>query len=229
MNRGPSTANGAGRIEIHPSLLAADFARLEAEIRDIEPFVDGLHLDVMDGVFVPNISFGPVVVEAVRRVTGLPLHCHLMITDPGRYVSAFRAAGADTILVHVETLASPDEVIEAIRASGAAVGITLNPDTATVRVQPWLRLVDELLVMSVHPGFGGQRFRPESIERIHWAAKRRQVAGLGFRISVDGGIGPTNARLVTEAGADILVAGTSVFRAPDRRAAVNAMRGSPAQ
>ncbi|MBN1424866.1 ribulose-phosphate 3-epimerase [Candidatus Fermentibacteria bacterium] len=226
MSRELSATSGVRRIEIHPSLLAADFAHLADEIRDVEPFVDGLHLDVMDGVFVPNISFGPVVVEAVRRATRLPLHCHLMIAEPSQYISAFRDAGADTILVHIETLTDPVETIEDIKASGARVGITLNPETPTHRVQPWLPAVDELLIMSVHPGFGGQSFQPESLKRIRWAVHQRDVHGLALCISVDGGIGPANARQVAQAGADILVAGTSVFRAPDRRAAVDAMRGA---
>ncbi|MCU0611598.1 MAG: ribulose-phosphate 3-epimerase [Candidatus Eisenbacteria bacterium] len=211
-------------VEIHPSLLAADFSQLGAEVRDVEPFVEGFHLDIMDGVFVPNISYGPVVVEAVRRVTSLPLHCHLMITSPAKYVAAFRAAGADSILVHIETLESPEEVFAAIRASGASVGLTLNPETPIQRALPWLPSIDELLIMSVHPGFGGQAFQPESLERVRLAAAHRDRAGRPVRISIDGGIGPENARRVIAAGADILVAGTSVFRAPNRREAVEAMR-----
>ena len=213
------------QIEIHPSLLAADFACLAEEIRDVEPFVDGFHLDVMDGVFVPNISFGPVVVEAVRRVTRLPLHCHLMISDPAKYIAAFRNAGADSILVHIETLSDPAEVLASIRARGAGVGLTLNPETSIQDVIPWLPSVDELLIMSVRPGFGGQAFQPESIERVRTVASRLAELGCPAHISIDGGIGPGNAHLVSAAGADILVAGTSVFRAPDRRKAVEAMRG----
>lgn len=218
--------NGTRKVRLHPSILSADFARLEADLLDLEPHADGWHLDIMDGVFVPNISFGPVVVEAVRRVTSLPLHCHLMIVDPQRYVSAFRAAGADTILVHIETLGSPGHTLAAVRASGASVGLTLNPETPLDAVFPWLKMVDELLVMSVHPGFGGQKFQTEAVGRVREAAAFRERAGLEFSIAIDGGIGPSNARTVTDAGADILVAGTSVFKAVDRRAAVEAMRGA---
>ncbi len=220
----PQDPPSTRRVAIHPSILAADFAHLAREIRDVEPHVDGLHLDVMDGVFVPNISFGPVVVEAVRHVTTLPLHCHLMIVDPVRYLRAFRDAGADLIIVHLEAIDEPARALLAVRECGARVGVTLNPGTPLERVEPVLGLVDELLIMSVDPGFGGQRFQPSSLERVRAASALREGRGR-FLIAVDGGIGPDNAAAVVAAGADILVAGTAVFRAKDRKRAIEALRG----
>jgi ribulose-phosphate 3-epimerase len=210
-------------IEIHPSLLAADFSRLTHELKEIAT-ADGIHLDVMDGVFVPNISFGPVVVKAVRRVTALPLDCHLMIIEPERYIEAFKKAGADMITIHIETVDDPPAVIRKIRDLDAEVGLTLNPETPVSSLSPFLTEVDQVLIMSVHPGFGGQTFMWDAVDRIEALVKLRTELELPFRIAVDGGVGPENAVDIIAAGADILVAGTSVFGRDDRAAAIESLR-----
>jgi ribulose-phosphate 3-epimerase len=214
-------------IEVHPSLLAADFSKLMHELKEVAT-ADGIHLDVMDGVFVPNISFGPVVVNAVRRVTALPLDCHLMIIEPQRYLKAFRKAGADMITIHIETADDPPAVIKQIRELDAEVGLSLNPETPLSSLLPFLADVDQVLVMSVHPGFGGQAFMWESIDRIEELAHCRAERELSFRIAVDGGVGPENAEEIVAAGADVLVGGTSVFGRDDRALAIDKLRGTEA-
>jgi ribulose-phosphate 3-epimerase len=214
-------------IEVHPSLLAADFSKLMYELKEVAT-ADGIHLDVMDGVFVPNISFGPVVVNAVRRVTALPLDCHLMIIEPQRYLKAFRKAGADMITIHVETVDDPPAVIKEIRKLDAEVGLTLNPETHLSSLLPFLAGVDQVLVMSVRPGFGGQAFMWESIDRIEELAHYRAERELSFRIAVDGGVGPENAAEIVAAGADVLVGGTSIFGRDDRALAIKELRGAEA-
>jgi ribulose-phosphate 3-epimerase len=213
----------ARAIRIAPSILSADFARLEDEIRSV---VDGgadlLHLDVMDGHFVDNITFGPPLVKAVRRATPATLDCHLMISKPTQYVRAFRDAGADWISVHVE---APDDVgaaLSAIRAGGARAGLVLNPDTPVERARPLLPKADYVLVMSVVPGFGGQKFIPAVLGKI------RAIRALGYAgdLEIDGGINPETAGAAIEAGAQILVAGSAVFSKPDRAAAIRALRGT---
>lgn len=213
--------------EVHPSLLAADFSKLTHELKEVAT-ADGIHLDVMDGVFVPNISFGPVVVKAVRRVTALPLDSHLMIIEPQRYVEAFRKAGADMITIHIETADDPPTVIKQIKELDAEVGLSLNPETPLSSLFPFLADVDQVLVMSVHPGFGGQTFMWESIDRIEELAQIRVKRELQFRIAVDGGVGPENAAEIVAAGADVLVAGTSVFGRDDRALAIAELRGTDA-
>jgi ribulose-phosphate 3-epimerase len=182
----------------------------------------------MDGVFVPNISFGPVVVNAVRRVTALPLDCHLMIIEPQRYIKVFREAGADMITIHVETVDDPPAVIKEIRELDAEVGLTLNPETPVLSLMPFLADVDQVLVMSVHPGFGGQSFMWESIDRIEELVEIRARRELSFRIAVDGGVGSENAAEIVAAGADVLVGGTSIFGRDDRALAIEELRGAEA-
>jgi ribulose-phosphate 3-epimerase len=208
------------KIMIAPSLLSADFGRLAEEVRDVESAgCDALHIDVMDGQFVPNITIGPLVVAAIRKITKMPLDVHLMIDAPSRYVAEFRKAGADWITVHVEAEKDVSGVLKMIRGSGAKAGISLRPKTPVETILPYLSEVDLVLVMSVEPGFGGQSFMPEMMAKVK--ALRPKFPGL---ISVDGGIGAGNACQALEAGADILVAGSAVFGKSDRAKAIQEFR-----
>lgn len=214
---------------IAPSLLAADFSRLREEIRAIEQAgADWLHLDIMDGHFVDNISFGPAVVAMARQQTALPLDVHLMIERPDHYLPRFIEAGANSITVHVEAEAKHDvaSTLAAIRAAGCRAGLSLNPATPFVAVEPHLLNIDLLLVMTVHPGFGGQAFRPEMMDKVRTARAYRERNGGRFDLEVDGGINAENAPLCIENGANILVAGTSIFRASGYAQAISHLRGT---
>lgn len=208
------------KIMIAPSLLSADFSRLAEEVRGVETAgCDALHIDVMDGHFVPNITIGPLVVAAVHRVTELPLDVHLMIDTPSRYIAEFRKAGADWITVHVEAEKDIRGLLRMIRESGAKAGLSLRPKTPVETILPYLPELDLVLVMSVEPGFGGQSFMPEMMDKVR--VLRPKFQGL---ISVDGGIGAGNASQALEAGADILVAGSAVFGKSDREKAIQEFR-----
>lgn len=208
------------KIMIAPSLLSADFSRLAEEIREVEKAgCEALHIDVMDGHFVPNITIGPVVVSAIRKVTKLPLDVHLMIDDPSRYLADFRKAGADWITIHVEAEKDAAGAIRAIKTLGAKAGLSLRPKTSVEELAPYLSELDLILVMSVEPGFGGQSFMPDQIEKIR--ALRPKFKGL---ISIDGGIDPKTAPLALKAGVDILVAGSAIFGKPDRAKAIRDLR-----
>jgi ribulose-phosphate 3-epimerase len=210
---------------VAPSILSANFADLATDIRVVESVeVRGLHLDVMDGHFVNNITFGPPLVQAVRSVTDAFLDCHLMIEEPLRYAEPFAKAGADLISIHAELYDDPAGALAEIRTLGVRNGIAINPATPLDRVIHCLPDVDLLLVMSVVPGFGGQSFRPEALEKIEVANRVRAERGLTFAIEVDGGVSAANAGELAGLGADVLVAGSAVFRAPDPAAAVTAIR-----
>ena len=210
-----------GAPALAPSILAADFARLGEEIAAVE--AGGarlLHLDVMDGHFVPNLTIGPPVVESIHRVTGLPLDVHLMIEEPDRYIERFARAGADLISVHQEAVPHLQRTVALIHDCGAAAGVALNPATPLGTLEEILPELDFVLLMSVNPGFGGQRFIPSVLRKIETLRTRIGAAGLEVRIQVDGGVGPDNAEELVRRGADYLVAGSAVFdgRDPQDRA-----------
>ncbi len=213
---------------ISASILNADFAQLGAEVgRAVEAGVDSIHLDVMDGHFVPNISIGPVVVEALRDRSSLPYHAHLMISQPLRYVDAFASAGSDVIAFHVETEDDPGEVIDAIHRTGRGAGLALNPETPLDAVLPYLDRIDLLLVMTVHPGFGGQAFIGDVVGKLALLSSEIEARGLDLPIGVDGGVNEDTIGSAFQAGGDILVVGSALYAAAgDLRPTVDALRAA---
>ena len=210
---------------IAPSILAADFSRLAEEIQRVENGgADLLHLAVMDGHFVPNLTFGPMLVRAMDRITKLPLSTHLMMSDPAPFLKEFVAAGSDSVIVHVEIDSDVRSALKEIRDLGAGAGITLNPGTPFQAVEPFLEEIDLLLVMSVHPGFGGQGFIPEVLSKATRAAELKKERGLKYEIHIDGGIDTTTALPAIRAGAEVLIVGSAVFKAPDPGAMVGELR-----
>jgi ribulose-phosphate 3-epimerase len=215
-------------IIVAPSILAADLSQLAAEVHRVEEAgADWIHCDIMDGHFVDNISFGPAVVSFVRKSTKLPLDVHLMIEHADHYVPRFVEAGANSITVHTEYEARHDvpKTLKQIRAAGCGVGLTLNPETPFESVEPFLDQIDLLLVMTVHPGFGGQPFRPEMMEKVKRARAWQRSRQANLNVEVDGGINPETAAISIANGANVLVAGTSIFRAKDYAKVIRELRG----
>jgi ribulose-phosphate 3-epimerase len=218
----------AAAIKLAPSILAADFTRLGEQVHEADQAgADRIHVDVMDGHFVPNISMGPVVVKAIRPVTRLPLEVHLMIEEPIRYLDAFAEAGADSLLVHVENAVNLHRTVQHIKALGKKAGVVLNPATSPVAVAEILTDVDLVLVMTVNPGFGGQKFIPTTLDKIRRLRRMIDNVRPDIELEVDGGIDPETTPQVVEAGARVLVAGSAIFGAAEGvRAAMNHLRAA---
>jgi ribulose-phosphate 3-epimerase len=215
------------KIQIAPSLLSADFSKLGDELRDIESGgADLVHLDVMDGHFVPNLTIGPAVVKSCRAQTALTFDCHLMISEPQRYIDAFLKAGANMISIHQEAEPHLQRALQMIRDGGAKAGIAINPATPAESLTTAIEFCDFVLVMTVNPGFGGQKFIEPVVGKIRHIAQMIRDRGVAVDIEVDGGIDAATAPLVVAAGASILVAGSAVFGKPDRKAAMEAIRNS---
>jgi len=213
-------------IKIAPSLLSANFAYLADEIKKVEAAgADLLHLDIMDGHFVPNLTFGPPVIAALRQVTKLPFDVHLMVTNPQELIEPFVKAGADILTVHAETAPHMHRLIQTIKASGVQAAVSLNPATSLTTIEEVLSDLDMVLIMSVNPGFGGQQFIPESVNKIKRLHQMIESRNLKVDIEVDGGINKTTAQAVVEAGANVLVAGSAVYGAPDVAKAIQELRG----
>lgn len=216
-------------VEIVPSILAADFARLGEEIARVEPSVSMLHIDIMDGHFVPNLTMGPPLVESIRKVSRLRFDLHLMIEDPDRFAPLFIEAGADQVTVHAEVARNLDRTLHAIQEKGAGAGVALNPATPLEAIENVLDFVDYVLIMSVNPGFGGQKFIPRTLDKMRRLDRLRRDHGYGFKIEIDGGVSSQNAAEISLAGCDWLVAGSSVFHSADAAAAVKEMQQAAAE
>lgn len=212
-------------IKVAPSMLSADFLHLEEDVKFVNEYADVFHLDIMDGVFVPNLSYGFPVVEAIAKKSTKPLDVHLMIVEPEKYVERFAKVGADMISFHLNATEDPSAVLAQIRACGVQAGLAINPDFSVESLYPYLKECDFILLMSVFAGFGGQKFIEETYERVRTLKAEIQRQGLNIPIEVDGGVSSANAAALAEAGAEILVAGSAVFKAADRAAEVALIRG----
>lgn len=212
------------QVRIAPSLLAADFARLGEQLAEVEAEVDSLHLDVMDGHFVPNISFGIPVIRSLRERSSLHFDCHLMTTNPDAYVSELAAAGADLLTMHIEALPDPTRAAKRVRDEDLQFGLVVNPQTPFEAIAPFLELCDLVLIMSVEPGFGGQEFMAHVLEKVEHTREWVELRGLAVDIQIDGGITVETAPRARRAGANVFVAGTAIFGAPDPAAAAIELR-----
>jgi ribulose-phosphate 3-epimerase len=214
----------SSKIKLSPSILNADFANLADQIKAVEPYSDYIHLDVMDGHFVPNITFGPLMIETAKRITDLPLDTHLMIYNPPEWVEAFAEAGSDRIAFHLRSCRDPESVIRATRRLGVSPGLAVSPEVPTFELKPFLGMIDFVIIMCVYPGFGGQKLMPEMLNRV--GAVKRDAAELGVvvEVEVDGGVKAQNIPMVLEAGADNIVVGSSIFGASDASRAAAEVR-----
>ena len=212
-------------VQIAPSMLAADFLHLEKDVQTVNRYADLFHLDVMDGVFVPNISFGFPVIEAIAQKAEKPMDVHLMIVQPEKYVERFAKVGAEMISFHLNATEDPAAVLKQIRSLGVKAGLVINPDIAVEDLYPYLKDADFILLMSVFAGFGGQKFIEATYERVRSLSAEIKRQGLSIPIQVDGGVSASNASALVEAGAEILVAGSAVFKAESPKAMIEAMRG----
>ncbi len=212
-------------MKIAPSILAANFSKLADEITEVEAGgADYIHVDVMDGHFVPNITMGPIVVEAIKPITNLPLDVHLMIENPDQYIEPFAKAGADYLTVHVEATPHLHRTIQEIKKWGVKPGVVLNPATPTETIKHVIHNIDLVLLMTVNPGFGGQSFIESVLPKITEVKQMSEQAGIDIEIEVDGGINPETARLCKEAGANVFVAGSAIFSKNDRKRAIQEIR-----
>jgi ribulose-phosphate 3-epimerase len=213
-------------VKIAPSILSADFSKLGSEIKEVEKGgADFIHVDVMDGHFVPNITIGPLIVEAIRPVTKLPLDVHLMIENPDQYIEAFAKAGADYITVHVEACRHLHRTIHYIKSFGVKAGVVLNPATPVESIQHIIGDINMVLLMSVDPGFGGQKFIPEVLPKIRKVKEMAIQKGLDIEIEIDGGVNPETAKQCKEAGATVLVAGSAIYNEKNYEKAISSIRG----
>ena len=211
--------------KIAPSILSADFARLGEDVKDIcDRGADYVHIDVMDGLFVPNISFGAPIMKSLNGIATAPYDVHLMIVDPDRYIENFITDNTEFITVHYEACNDIAHTIKHIKEAGAKAGVSIKPGTAPEELDDYLEDIDLILVMSVEPGFGGQKFMDSSLPKIAYYKQKREELGLDYVIEVDGGVGAANAYLVKDAGVDLIVAGSAVFKAEDRSAVINAIK-----
>lgn len=211
---------------ISPSILAADFSKLGADVEDVQSRgIDYLHVDVMDGAFVPNISFGPDVMKSLNGIMKVPYDVHLMINDPDRYIEKFVTDNTEFITVHYEACSDLAATVEHIHSLGVKAGVSIKPGTEPEVLDPFLADLDLILVMSVEPGFGGQKFMDNSLPKISYYSQKKAENGYKYLIEVDGGVGAGNAHIVREAGVEVIVAGSAVFKAPDRTAAIEAIKG----
>ena len=211
---------------IAPSILSADFARLGEDVKDVcDRGIDYLHIDVMDGAFVPNISFGPAVMKSLNGIATVPYDVHLMVEEPIRYIKEFVTDNTEFITVHQEACKDLEATLDAIHELGVKTGVSIKPGTNPEVLNNLLHKIDLILVMSVEPGFGGQKFMDNSLPKISYYRDKREELGLHYLIEVDGGISSANADLVTEAGVDVIVAGSAVFKAPDRSAEIKGIKG----